>query len=88
MMLNNGCLCCTVREDLVGMLNELVCPKEAGLQLPFPVIYSPTRSRQRSAPFARHDVESQKIAACVFAVILHGTAHVYTTNLLNSISSM
>jgi len=26
MMLNNGCLCCTVREDLVGMLNELVRP--------------------------------------------------------------
>ena len=29
MMLNNGCLCCTVREDLVGMLKELVghaCP--------------------------------------------------------------
>ena len=24
MMLNNGCLCCTVHEDLVGMLKELV----------------------------------------------------------------
>lgn len=24
MMLNNGCLCCTVRDDLVDMLNELV----------------------------------------------------------------
>ena len=24
MMLNNGCLCCTVRDDLIGMLKELV----------------------------------------------------------------
>lgn len=24
MMLNNGCLCCTVRDDLVKMLGELV----------------------------------------------------------------
>ena len=24
MMLNNGCLCCTVRDDLVDMLTELV----------------------------------------------------------------
>lgn len=24
MMLNNGCLCCTVRDDLVDMLNKLV----------------------------------------------------------------
>ena len=24
MMLNNGCLCCTVRDDLVGMLEKLV----------------------------------------------------------------
>lgn len=24
MMLNNGCLCCTVRDDLVGMLEQLV----------------------------------------------------------------
>lgn len=26
MMLNNGCLCCTVRDDLVKMLAELVRP--------------------------------------------------------------
>lgn len=25
MMLNNGCMCCTVRDDLVNMLNDLVC---------------------------------------------------------------
>jgi G3E family GTPase len=24
MMLNNGCLCCTVRDDLIEMLNALV----------------------------------------------------------------
>lgn len=24
MMLNNGCLCCTVKDDLVNMLNDLV----------------------------------------------------------------
>ena len=24
MMLNNGCMCCTVKEDLVEMLNDLV----------------------------------------------------------------
>ena len=26
MMLNNGCLCCTVKDDLIRMLCELVCP--------------------------------------------------------------
>ena len=25
MMLNNGCLCCTVKDDLIRMLGELVC---------------------------------------------------------------
>ena len=25
MMLNNGCLCCTVKDDLIRMLCELVC---------------------------------------------------------------
>ena len=34
MMLNNGCLCCTVREDLVGMLNELVSKAP---EMPLPV---------------------------------------------------
>ena len=29
MMLNNGCLCCTVRDDLVKMLGELVSPAAA-----------------------------------------------------------
>lgn len=32
MMLNNGCLCCTVRDDLIDMLTELVgCPPPPGL---------------------------------------------------------
>lgn len=26
MMLNNGCMCCTVKEDLLRMLSELVTP--------------------------------------------------------------
>ena len=26
MMLNNGCLCCTVNDDLINMLEELVSP--------------------------------------------------------------
>ncbi len=30
MMLNNGCLCCTVRDDLVDMLNKLVRPWTSG----------------------------------------------------------
>lgn len=29
MMLNNGCLCCTVRDDLVDMLNQLVRASDA-----------------------------------------------------------
>jgi len=28
MMLNNGCLCCTVRGDLVRMISELVAKKK------------------------------------------------------------
>lgn len=27
MMLNNGCLCCTVNDDLIRMLEELVSPQ-------------------------------------------------------------
>ncbi|KAK9807885.1 hypothetical protein WJX72_012232 [[Myrmecia] bisecta] len=47
MMLNNGCLCCTVREDLVRMLGELVTRKHkfdqvvietTGLANPAPII--------------------------------------------------
>ena len=30
MMLNNGCLCCTVRDDLVDMLNTLVSEGAGG----------------------------------------------------------
>ena len=29
MMLNNGCLCCTVNDDLIRMLGELVSPRES-----------------------------------------------------------
>lgn len=39
MMLNNGCLCCTVRDDLIGMLKELVrlsapLGRKKGLEFP------------------------------------------------------
>lgn len=34
MMLNNGCLCCTVRDDLVEMLGKLVCPLKRHLIAP------------------------------------------------------
>jgi G3E family GTPase len=30
LMLNNGCLCCTVRDDLVEMLTKLVRARAAG----------------------------------------------------------
>ena len=30
MLLNNGCLCCTVRDDLIKMIGQLVKTNEAG----------------------------------------------------------
>ncbi len=57
MMLNNGCLCCTVREDLVGMLNELVSSRAFGLS---DALFS-FQSRQRSSMSDGTDVKSRAL---------------------------
>jgi CobW/HypB/UreG, nucleotide-binding domain len=51
MMLNNGCLCCTVRDDLVDMLTELV-RWPAGS--PYTLLHSKVLSQHQDGTMLRH----------------------------------
>ena len=69
MMLNNGCLCCTVREDLVQMLNKLVRRRRLGAALACAPRAQPRAHRcrrraqsERRAEFDRVVIETTGLA--------------------------